>query len=179
MRKRLEFETSKLLVTLLVLTKMWDNLHTCFLAKSFCICLFVGHIFIIFSDSHSFIFFSFVDFVSTNNRKFTKMELSHFTVSQLTQICEAIESRIKDLSTEMGGLNEENERHSSDKDGLKMTVVNFEELALRVMKPWVNSMPQSDEMTRVMLLNWVWMLRKKRNDLKDKAIFFLLIILIK
>ena len=81
------------------------------------------------------------------------MELSHFTVSQLTQICEAIESRIKDLSTEMEALNEENERHSSDKDGLKITVVNFEELALRVMKPWVNSMPHSDEMTRVMLLN--------------------------
>ena len=55
----------------------------------------------------------------------------------------------------MEGVAEENERHSSDKDGLKTTVLNFEELALRVMKPWVNSMPNSDEMTRVMLLNWI------------------------
>lgn len=81
------------------------------------------------------------------------MELSHFTVSQLVQIRDAMECRIKELRTEMEGVNEENERHSSDKDGLKKTVVNFEELALRVMKPWVNSMPHSDEMTRVMLLN--------------------------
>ena len=64
-----------------------------------------------------------------------------------------MESQINLLTTEMESLNEENERYSSDQDGLKKTVVNFEELALRVMKPWVNKMPNSDEMTRVMLLN--------------------------
>jgi len=64
-----------------------------------------------------------------------------------------MKNKIASLSKEMTELNEENERHSSDKDGLQMTVINFEELALRVMKPWVNSMPHSDEMTRVMLLN--------------------------
>lgn len=88
-----------------------------------------------------------------NDYKFTKMELYHFTVSQLVQIRDAMECRIKELNKEMEAVVEENERHSSDKDGLKLTVINFEELALRVMKPWVNNMPQSDEMTRVMLLN--------------------------
>ena len=85
--------------------------------------------------------------------KFSMMELQYFNVSQLQTIHDAMRNKIDTLSKEMAELNEENERHSSDKDGLKMTVINFEELALRVMKPWVNSMPHSDEMTRVMLLN--------------------------
>lgn len=99
------------------------------------------------------VFYMILTVCCFSDHKFTKMELSHFTVSQLAQIHDAMEFRIKELRTEMEGVNEENERYSSDKDGLKKTVVNFEELALRVMKPWVNSMPQSDEMTRVMLLN--------------------------
>lgn len=85
--------------------------------------------------------------------KFTRQELLILSNHQLELIMDTFESCIKRLSKELTELTEENERHADDKTGLKMTVQRLEELALRVMKPWVNKMPHSDEMTRVMLLN--------------------------
>ena len=80
-------------------------------------------------------------------------ELRCLTSTQLHQIKEIFETRVKSLTGELSEISDENERHADDTEGLKMTVQRLEELALRVMKPWINTMPHSNEMTRVMLLN--------------------------
>ena len=88
-----------------------------------------------------------------DSNKFTRSELSLLSITQLRLIVETFQSRIKELSQEYKELNEENERHNEDTEGLKLTLRNLEELSLRTLKPWVNKMPNSDELTRVMLLN--------------------------
>ena len=89
-----------------------------------------------------------------DSNKFTRSELSLLSITQLRLIVETFQSRIKELSQEYKELNEENKRHNEDTEGLKLTLRNLEELSLRTLKPWVNKMPNSDELTRVMLLNW-------------------------
>ena len=88
-----------------------------------------------------------------DSNKFTRSELSLLSITQLRLIVETFQSRIEELSQEYRELNEENERHNEDAEGLKLTLRNLEELSLRTLKPWVNKMPNSDELTRVVLLN--------------------------
>lgn len=75
------------------------------------------------------------------------------TSNQNHAIISSFEARIIELTKQLKDFKEENERLADDTEGLQLTVRNLEELSLRTMKPWVNLMPQSDELTRVMLLN--------------------------
>ena len=92
-------------------------------------------------------------FSRQDDKKFLASELLHFNVEHLRIIVETLKSKIDDLTIESVDSMSENRYLSEDQKALKNTLQNLEEMAFRVMKPWVNSMPQSDEMTRVMLLN--------------------------
>ena len=89
---------------------------------------------------------------SPNKNKFLQCELQYFKSNQLQVIIDNFTSKIKALSKILEEISEENVRMAEDQQGLNVTAGNLEEMALRIMKPWVNTMPHSDEMTRVMLL---------------------------
>merc|ERR1711890_20460 len=88
-----------------------------------------------------------------NDKMFTRSELSHLTEQQLEVISHKFEMQIKLLNKELADETEERDRLADDTHGLSMTVGRLEELVLREMKPWVNVMPECNEMTRAMLLN--------------------------
>ena len=63
------------------------------------------------------------------------------------------QSRVDSLNEDLKQITEEKDNRANDKAGLTLTVKRYEELALRVMKPWVNPLPGNDEMTKVLMLN--------------------------
>lgn len=82
----------------------------------------------------------------------TATELGFLTESQLEDIIRVFDEKIITHEKEIAELNEERERMVDDAQGLTLTMKRLQEVMLREMKPWVNILPECNELTRAMLL---------------------------
>lgn len=80
-------------------------------------------------------------------------ELSLLTVEKLKELAHALNSEIKSINSEMLELQEEKVAMATENEELKKESKALEEKVKKMLRPWINRYPHSDELTRAYLIN--------------------------
>ena len=80
-------------------------------------------------------------------------ELSILGTEKLKELEKSLEEEISFLNVEMMNLQEERQLMAAENSTLKNEAKDLEETVKRMLRPWINRYPNSDDFTRAYLLN--------------------------
>lgn len=82
-----------------------------------------------------------------------KEELELLTIEKLTELQKALMDEMNSIKKEMAELQEENLNMTTKNEVLTSKSKDLAENVKKVLRPWINRYPNSDELTRAYLIN--------------------------